>query len=141
MRRLVFICSRHVLTRELLVIRAFRGKEDTLGRIDGVDCRSDTPCSTGFDSRTLQPRRPTHVAKSAKMCYARLRIRPAVHIEAHEASQQCDASFFCMSRAKICALVICVFRGMEDTLGRFDGVDYRSDTPSGSGFDSRALQP
>jgi hypothetical protein len=26
-------------------------------------------------------------------------------------------------------------------LGRFDGVDRRSDTPLGSGFDSRALQP
>jgi len=27
------------------------------------------------------------------------------------------------------------------TLGRFDGVDRRSDTPLGTGFDSRALQP
>ena len=27
------------------------------------------------------------------------------------------------------------------TLGRFDGVDRWFDTPSGSGFDSRALQP
>lgn len=48
-----------------------------LGRFDGLDCRSDTPCSSGFDSRALQPRPPPAVAKSSAMCYCRSRIRPA----------------------------------------------------------------
>ena len=69
------------------------GNAFALGRIDGLDCRTDTPSSAGFDSRALQPQRlPLRCANS----YATLGVgyRSGVTIRSARGTASCGAPFF-----------------------------------------------
>ena len=84
MRRLVFCLRTHLVRSRLrfrpelpassvpdpwpaLAIYGKAGDGKALGRFDGVDCRLDTPCRSGFDSRAFQPRRPRRCAGAASV--------------------------------------------------------------------------